>query len=777
MVGALQEVLILGPGLLSSPDGFLKLKPEYFIIGDGKRDISLDELNLLRGIIDFHTKITILMYGNKDGKNSLLDSSEIFQKLGEVGNNNPLNIDLLSSYAKTASDDVTFLPAGSVLTLLSPMNNLTRISADYFRETHYQKCPIKSFLENIINNLSTSFNVVINLNGERKELITFPDIEEVFSNPKSAIEKLEKEYIQNYKAIKGQSDNSLEFTLKKDQGFIREFQLAVLKGYCLQLDSRSSIISDEDRIKLTKISNALDSIKEREVIKKVYRYIIDRSPNIEVIKLFLARGIGINEPGMQQTTALYACAQKGLYDSVKYLIEEGADVNRFDQARCTPLYTAAYNGHRYVVELLIREGADVNKVTADDYTPLYVAAQNGHEEVVRLLIREGADVNKVTANYTPLYVAAQNGNREVVELLIREGADVNQLCKDGCAPIHTAAYNGHREIVELLIKAGADIKPTKAGHTPLRLAAHKGHKRVLELLNKYAAAIRKEEGSLLEENDVGNLNEELNKVLKLKLQLLATSKAATMTEKFLQENYDTLYFGYQDLQNISDCNVAEYFRAMQKGELNQEYFSTMAKAYEYAYKTGKEDLQTLLKEMFKALHSSLSFAEKEVYDVKGDASEVLKKWENNEPVTGRFSISLKPELGALAIGKDSIITKGFSHKYDTLYFGYQDLQNISDPNVTGYFKAMQEGKLNQEYFSKMAKAYEYAYKTGKEDLQTLLKVTFKALHSFLSFIEKRKYGFEGDANEVLKKWENNKPVTGRFVSSALRSRAGLVRAL
>ena len=76
----------------------------------------------------------------------------------------------------------------------------------------------------------------------------------------------------------------------------------------------------------------------------------------------------------------------------------------------TPLFAAAQRGFAEVVRFLLDAGAALERPRHDSgATPLYIAAQKGYQEVVKVLAEYGADTDTVALNHgaTPLYVAAQ----------------------------------------------------------------------------------------------------------------------------------------------------------------------------------------------------------------------------------------------------------------------------------------------------------------------------------------------------------------------------------
>ncbi|RJE17554.1 hypothetical protein PHISCL_10109, partial [Aspergillus sclerotialis] len=146
----------------------------------------------------------------------------------------------------------------------------------------------------------------------------------------------------------------------------------------------------------------------------------------------------------KKRTPLSWSAQNGRIELVKLFLQRGMTINDADRDGQTSLSLASWNGHETVVRLLIDRGADVNARNKDRSTPLLEASANGHEGIARLLIDSGADIN-VSNQYgsTPLLRASANGHDAVARLLIDRGADVNASNLDGSTPLLEASANGH----------------------------------------------------------------------------------------------------------------------------------------------------------------------------------------------------------------------------------------------------------------------------------------------------------------------------------------------
>ncbi|XP_068911796.1 uncharacterized protein [Tenebrio molitor] len=102
------------------------------------------------------------------------------------------------------------------------------------------------------------------------------------------------------------------------------------------------------------------------------------SPDIEVIKLLLNRGVDANKRDKNQTTALeHAVTRPGSDDLVKILFDARAHDQLMSTDYVTFLHYAVYHGNCFAVELFLESGLDLDKIDVNNAEyPLKFAVRN-----------------------------------------------------------------------------------------------------------------------------------------------------------------------------------------------------------------------------------------------------------------------------------------------------------------------------------------------------------------------------------------------------------------
>jgi ankyrin repeat protein len=109
---------------------------------------------------------------------------------------------------------------------------------------------------------------------------------------------------------------------------------------------------------------------------------------LEMNKLFISKGVSINEKNMYGSTPLHYAVH--IHPKVaEILIENGADVNVKDAQGRTPLFRISGFDHPNsvdTVKLLIKNGADINTQDNNGQTAIERAIENGRKDVAKILI-------------------------------------------------------------------------------------------------------------------------------------------------------------------------------------------------------------------------------------------------------------------------------------------------------------------------------------------------------------------------------------------------------
>jgi ankyrin repeat protein len=203
----------------------------------------------------------------------------------------------------------------------------------------------------------------------------------------------------------------------------------------------------------------------------------ERGDRAAVMRLLTSKGVNVNTPGPDGTTAIMYAAANDDLELVRALIKAGADAKAKNQFGTTAITEAAIIGSAPIIEALLKAGADPNTKNPEGETPLMAVARSGKVEAAKRLLEAGADVNAKESfgGQTALMWAAAQSQPEMVKLLASKGADLNargvirqwerkiiteprpkDMNKGGFTPLLYAAREGCVECARHLIAAGAD---------------------------------------------------------------------------------------------------------------------------------------------------------------------------------------------------------------------------------------------------------------------------------------------------------------------------------
>ena len=141
--------------------------------------------------------------------------------------------------------------------------------------------------------------------------------------------------------------------------------------------------------------------------------------HLEVAKLLLLHGIGVNSTDRDNMTPIIQASMSGWTSIVKMLIENGANVNLLDRMHSSALHYAAFHGRTEIVTLLVKAGCILNHPAIFGHgTPLANLVYHGDFYNCQLLIEAGYSLKNDT--WIPDYHASmQNGaSSDIVDFLM-----------------------------------------------------------------------------------------------------------------------------------------------------------------------------------------------------------------------------------------------------------------------------------------------------------------------------------------------------------------------
>jgi len=129
-----------------------------------------------------------------------------------------------------------------------------------------------------------------------------------------------------------------------------------------------------------------------------------------VKRLLSIRNINVNvKDDVNRCTPLHWAASKGHIEIARLLLESGAGVNARDNNGNTPLHLAAFYCHVDILHLLVENGADLEAQNNNGYRALHWAADLGHLPIIQELISSyHVDINaRDNDGRTALWLARQ----------------------------------------------------------------------------------------------------------------------------------------------------------------------------------------------------------------------------------------------------------------------------------------------------------------------------------------------------------------------------------
>ncbi|MDR1260954.1 MAG: ankyrin repeat domain-containing protein [Rickettsiales bacterium] len=246
------------------------------------------------------------------------------------------------------------------------------------------------------------------------------------------------------------------------------------------------------------INNGANIHAEDTVCGRKPIHIAAREGNTGIVRLFLSKGIGVNDTDENSWVPLHYAAWNGYLETAKFLVDEGANIHAKDATHGKKaVHIAAGRGYIDVAELFLRNGVGIDDTDKEGRTLLYYAVWKGNLKAVKFLAGKGANVHVENTYGAKLIHAAtlEREYQEIIEFLLSKGIDIDGASKEnGHTPLHCTAHAGKLGVVEFLIRKGANIyAEDNDGKTPSDLARKQGHLEVVDILGG-----TKKKGRLLE---------------------------------------------------------------------------------------------------------------------------------------------------------------------------------------------------------------------------------------------------------------------------------------
>jgi ankyrin repeat protein len=225
------------------------------------------------------------------------------------------------------------------------------------------------------------------------------------------------------------------------------------------------------------------------------------APDVEKMRLLIARGADVNARARSRFSALMVAAQYQEGDAaINLLLDRGAQVAPPSDGAPVfsgnPFVLASYAGNAKSLKRLLAAGGKVDEafiaIGTSRTTPMLGAFKFGDVEVATTLLDLGAPVDFADGNgITMLGRTVLNNEVGMARALIARGANVNVVDKLGMTPLLWAANVdfGDSAMIELLLKSGAKADArNKDGLTPLELARKHSHTTLIPALEKGSSA-------------------------------------------------------------------------------------------------------------------------------------------------------------------------------------------------------------------------------------------------------------------------------------------------
>jgi ankyrin repeat protein len=228
-------------------------------------------------------------------------------------------------------------------------------------------------------------------------------------------------------------------------------------------------------------------------------HVAARVGGLEVLKLYLARGLKIDFTDFQGNTVAHIAAEHSHLEFLKMISKEHEIFQMRNQDRRYPVQVAALQKKSFAVLKFFLEmypehimakdvfgntiihtlakrndvetfdriypvvsaQLDINAINDEGLGAMHIAASCGNLEFIKKIRAIGASVDlKNTVGQTPLMIAAQEGKHLCCRLLCELGADLHTSNEEGEGALHLAVRNLHKQtVIELIALEKQYIRP------------------------------------------------------------------------------------------------------------------------------------------------------------------------------------------------------------------------------------------------------------------------------------------------------------------------------
>lgn len=197
----------------------------------------------------------------------------------------------------------------------------------------------------------------------------------------------------------------------------------------------------------------------------VLHAIVRKDKQGEIIKYFLSKGVDVNQPDKEGTTAfMNAAASNSDVEVINIILPMVKDINQANKKGQAALALAVRYNSPEVVRILLNKGADVKAVDAagdnvvaylmQSYTPQKAEM---FQAKLKTLEQTGLNIAAPQKNGNTLYhMAVAKNDLSLIKLVESYNVDINSKNKEGMTALHKAALIAQDDtILKHLINIGA----------------------------------------------------------------------------------------------------------------------------------------------------------------------------------------------------------------------------------------------------------------------------------------------------------------------------------